>query len=323
MRKVRRVGLCLSLITSLLATPAVAYAQGAENDAGAHFERGVSFFKDKNFTAAMVEFKRAYEIDPNWVVLYNIGWTARELQHYSEALDALERFLQEGGAQVEADQKKQVDAWVAELKQKVGTFTFKTNVDGVEVAVDDVVVGVTPLPKGVTVDAGRRKISVSKGGYAPITRFVDIAGTETKTVQLDLVSLTAEGPGPGPTGPQEIEHTPWPWVGLGVTAAFGIATGVVGGLAFSKKAAFDDALTVFPTDPETIDDARSEARTFATTADVLGGLTAGFAVLTVIAFAVDYSRSPPSAEDEKKDEPETVTVRPVLGPTFGGISGTF
>src|SRR5262245_21054253 len=78
-------------------SPCAAFAQAAPpaEDAGSHFDRGVSFFKDGDYVAAMVQFKRAYELDPNFSVLYNIGQTARELKSYSEALTALERYLKE------------------------------------------------------------------------------------------------------------------------------------------------------------------------------------------------------------------------------------
>ncbi|NUP05914.1 MAG: PEGA domain-containing protein [Polyangiaceae bacterium] len=322
----------LLLLTAVATAPLTASAQGApgqpatSEDAGSSFERGVKFFHDGDYVAAMVQFKRAYELDPNYVVLYNIGQTARELKNYSEALQALEKYLAEGGAQIDAERRTRVEGWVAELKEKVATVTLKTNVEGADIAVDDVAVGRTPLDKPVVMDAGKRKISAIKEGYAPLTRYVEVAGAEQKTVALDLVSLTGpKGPDTGPDvkGPMqpEIKHTPWPWIGLGVTAAAGIATGVVGGLAFGKKSEFEDALAAFPGNPETIENTRTDAKTFATTADVLGGVTGGFAVLTIIAFAVDYGRSPPKAAPTA--EAKKTSFTPIVAPTYVGLRADF
>lgn len=327
------------LLASLIALgaagtiPSAVSAQPAagtpQEEAGQAFDRGVKFFKEGDYVAAMVEFKRAYGLDPNYVPLYNIGQTARELKQYSEALGALERYLEEGGAQISEEQRALVSGWVADLRQKVATVTLATNVEGADVAVDDVSVGKTPLAKAVVMDAGRRKITATKEGYAPLTRYVEVAGTEVKTIDLDLVSLTAgpgtggsTGPAPRPVVKTEIEHTAWPWVGLGVTGAFGIATGIVGGFALSKKSDFDTALTTYPTTQTAIDDARSDARTFAITADVLGGITAGVGVLTVIAFIADYGRTEPE-QTEPVAKAKAASIEPIVSPLFVGARGTF
>ena len=43
------------------------------DEASQHFRSGVAFYKDHDFAAALVEFKRAYELVPNYGVLYNLG----------------------------------------------------------------------------------------------------------------------------------------------------------------------------------------------------------------------------------------------------------
>lgn len=306
-----------ALVVGVAAEAAAQQPSSQTEDPSSHFERGVSFFRDNDFTAAMVEFKKAYELDPRYSVLYNIGQTSKELKDYAGALTSFERYLSEGGAEIEAEKRKRVEGWVAELKGKIATVQIKSNVEGAEVAVDDVTVGATPLPKPVVVNAGKRKIALQKSGYAPLTRFVEVAGTEVKELDLELVPLTAgDGGGGDKRPPKPIEHTPWPWVGLGLTGALGVSTGVVGGLALGKKAAFEDELAKFPNTKQAIDDARSSARTFALTGDILGAFTGVGAVLTVVAFAVDYGRSSPA--DEKKAE-----ITPLVGPGFVGARGTF
>lgn len=308
-----------------LAAPSVAYAQPAAEDPAAHFERGLKFFKEGNYVAAMAQFKRCYELDPNASVLYNIGQTARQLNLYSEALTALERFMREV-RDIDEPTRTNVQGWIAELKESVAVVTVKTNVEGVDIAVDDVDFGKTPLKEPIYMNAGKRRISATKSGYAPVTRFIEVAGTEQKTFDLELVSLTGDAnPNPNPAT-NEVEHTPWPWVGLGVTAGFGIATAVVGGLSFGKKADFEDALAQFPGSQTDIDDARSTARTFAVTADVLGGVTGGLAALTIIAFIVDYTRSPSAPESSPpstETPPSTTSFMPLIAPGFVGLLGTF
>jgi tetratricopeptide (TPR) repeat protein len=309
---------------ALLTLSASVAAQPAE--AGAAFERGVGFFRDGDYTAAMVEFKKAYELDPNWRVLYNLGQTSRELREYAAALTSFERYLSEGGENVDAERRKKVEGWIAELKGKVASVKLSANVEGAEVAVDDIVVGKTPLDKPLVVNAGRRKITVTKTGYGPLTRFVDVAGTEEKKLELELVALGAPaggggaGGGGGTTltpGEQAEGPSPWPWAAFAITAAAGTATAVMGGLSLSKKADFEDELAKVPGSPQAIEDARDDARAFAIAADVLGGVTIAGAVVTIVGFAVEGSKGGGSTEQSR------APVRPVVGPGYVGLFGTF
>src|SRR3954464_11843156 len=69
----------------------------AQQKSGKHFQRGVSLYTEADYRAALVEFRRAYEIAPNSAVLYNIGETYYQLQNYAAALSTLQRYLNESG----------------------------------------------------------------------------------------------------------------------------------------------------------------------------------------------------------------------------------
>src|SRR5438046_1076480 len=69
----------------------------AVNDAAKHFQRGVTMYTEADYRAALVEFRRAYEIAPNATVLYNIAQTYYQLQDYAGALVTFERYLAEAG----------------------------------------------------------------------------------------------------------------------------------------------------------------------------------------------------------------------------------
>ncbi len=311
---IKRCAAALLLVS--LASPSLVFAQ---ENAGAHFERGVAFSDDREYVAAMVEFKKAYALDPQYPVLFNIGQTANELKDYANALSSFELYLQQGGSEIEAERRTKVEGLIAELKQKVATISLAINVEGAAVAVDDVEVGVTPLDKPVRMNAGRRKITITRSGYEPLNRVVEIAGTEEKTLTFELVSLTGGGGGVGSGGggaPAQVEHTPWPWIGLTATVVLGIGTGVMGGLTLSKHGDLEDALATAPTTKEAVEGARDDAKTFALVTDVLLGVTIASAALTGLAFGLDYGRS---ADGEK--EPATTTL--VIGPGFAGVHGAF
>lgn len=288
----------------------------ASEEASQRFRSGVSFYKDRDFAAAMVEFRRAYELVPNFTVLFNLGQTARELKDYAVALKAFEQYLDEGGAKVPAARHKEVAASIEELRRKVGTLKITSNVEGAEVLLDDVSAGVTPLAAPIVVNVGRHKLSATSTGYTPVTRAVDVAGTTETPVALDLekiapvVTTVIEAP----KEPQKLGTPTIVWVMLGITAGSGVAAGVTGGLAVSARGGLKSALGTFPGDPKAITAAQGKTRTLAITTDVLGGITIAGAVTAVVLYAI----APKTAAKTEK-----VTVRLDVSPAGLGLHGVF
>src|SRR4051794_1962396 len=71
-------------------------SKAAQTEAFSRFNKGKELFSEGDLQAALIEFRRAYELAPNYVVLYNIGNVYYQLQDYPNALTYLERYLQEG-----------------------------------------------------------------------------------------------------------------------------------------------------------------------------------------------------------------------------------
>ncbi|MEP7121153.1 MAG: PEGA domain-containing protein [Byssovorax sp.] len=284
-------------------------------EASQRFRSGVAFYKDKDFAAALVEFKRAYELVPNYSVLYNLGQTGRELKDYAAALKAFEQYLDEGGAKVAAARHKEVAAAIDELKHKVGTLTITSNVDGAAIVLDDVAIGVAPLAAPLVANVGRHKLSATSTGYTPTQRVVEVAGMTETPVALDLTKIevapvvVVERPAPVKVGTPVIV-----WVMLSTTVAAGVAAGVTGGLALSARGGLKDALAAFPGNPTTITAAQGKTRTLAITTDVLGGITLAGAVTTVVLYAI----SPKTAAATEKAK---VTVQ--VAPTGLVLRGVF
>jgi hypothetical protein len=321
------VGLCAAAAPALAQGPAPADAASAD-EASAMFERGIEFFHEGDYEAAMIHFRKAYELEPNWRVLYNVAQTSKELRDYAGALASYRRYLEEGGAEIGAQRRAEVDASIEALADRVATVTIAANVEGADVSIDDVFVGKTPLNEPLVVNAGRRKLSVQRAGYAPLTRYEDLAGTERRTIEVELVPLSL-GPQETPeTGapasvappvegsPPPSESSAVPWVLLAATAGAGVATGVFGGLALSKNSELDEALDTFPSSEGAIDDARSDARTFAALTDVFGVLTIVGAGATVAAFVVTSS-------DDAASSGAPPAVRVSVGPGSVRLSGQY
>jgi tetratricopeptide (TPR) repeat protein len=307
----------------------VVFAQeaSAQAEGRARFRRGVDFFKEGDYRAALIEFRRAYELAPNYKLLYNLGQTSLELQDYASALRSFERYLAEGGREIAAARRAQVEGEIERLKRRVARVEVTTNVSDAEIFVDDVSVGRTPLPGPLAVSAGRRKISALKGGLTAV-RMIDVAGGDSTSVSLEILEPATPSPAaPSPTAPTRTSPSeatrppaaatattvsavsaPAPsssntafWIGITATGALAAGSAAAGILTLQAKKDFDNTLARYPVDPQEISDARSKTRSLALVADVLGGAAIVAGGLTIIAAVSGGSSSKERAQGLRVD----------------------
>ncbi len=172
----------------LVGRPSVAQTPpaSAAAEAGTHFHRGVELYKDADFAGAVVEFKRAYDLAPNWRVLYDLGQAYYQLAHYAQALQAFDAYLAQGGTHIPSARKTAVEREREELASRVARVEITVNADGADIRIDDESAGTSPLKSSVLVSVGHRKITISKEGRAPIERFVDVAAGDLQKLSFDF-----------------------------------------------------------------------------------------------------------------------------------------
>jgi hypothetical protein len=242
----------LGLLT--LAAPAVlggsaAHAQSAATkEASKHFQRGVTLYGEADYRAALVEFRKAYEIAPNATVLYNIGQTYYQLQNYAAALTTLERYLSEAGAS--ASHRNDVEQTLDILQSRVGRVTVSANVSPCEISVDDEHVARTPLREPVLVSIGRRKITAACEGRPAENKFVDIAAGESAPVQFSFAETSTAITSSRTPADSDAKPANWAarmWV---VTGVLGAGALVSGALAFKASRDLKSAREENPVLPE-------------------------------------------------------------------------
>lgn len=221
---------------------------GESTQAAEHFDRGVTYYEEADYSAALVEFKRAYEIAPAWRVLFNIGQTHFQLHEYVEALGALRRFVEEGGDLIKARRRAEVDAELADLNGRVGYVTFESNLGETAISVDGQPAGVIPLSGPILVSAGMRRVTARHTGRDPIEERISVVGGDAMAVRLDFAIPAAPEAAlqlsfARPPGPRH-EPRRFPAIVAFGTAVMGLATGsVFGVLAIADKANLDEVCT--------------------------------------------------------------------------------
>src|SRR5262245_47373416 len=174
--------------------PAPAGADAAKVGEAQHlFQRGVDLYKEADLGGALVEFKRAYELAPSFKILYNLGQVSYQRHDYANALRYFRQYLTEGGNAIPIDRQNEVAGDVVRLEQRVGRVEIQAVEPGMEVYVDDVLVGTTPLDAPIAVNEGRRKIDLVSRKGENRTRQVDVAGGELARASFPrLVPQVAE-----------------------------------------------------------------------------------------------------------------------------------
>jgi hypothetical protein len=258
------LALALGTILGAMSAPALAADTAS---AGAHFERGVALYGEADYKAALTEFKRAYEMAPNPLVLYNIGQTQFQLRNYSAALTSFERYLAEAGANPPHAQEVQHSVEV--LKTRVGRVDIDANVPS-EVLIDDEPQGKTPIAK-LLVSVGKHKVVAKHDGAPPQEKTIDVAAGDSVPVSFTFDTAPKPAPAASVTLPPATpeERPPYAtiaWVSAGALAVGAVVTGIV---ATSSASSLSDERESATATRERLDSLSSRTTTFGIVTDVL------------------------------------------------------
>ncbi len=162
-----------------------ASAAATKAEARQRFDQGLRLFEKGENAAALAEFKRAYDLIPNILVLYNIGLVYAAMDRPVDAVDALDKVLDgaSGLAPSQAQKARQVRADQAARIAEIMVVTDKPAV----IEVDGVELGRTPLERPLRLASGAHVLSALAPGCLPARRELTLAGRTTQTLTLALL----------------------------------------------------------------------------------------------------------------------------------------
>lgn len=310
MHLVRRLCL-LSLLALALSsgTARAAPSPAAKQEAAERFERGVQLFKEQAYRAAVIEFQRAYDLVPDYRLLYNLAHAKHQLHDYLGAARDYESYLAQGGNDISAERRSHVEQLLDALASRVGRIEVKVDRVGSEVFLDDAKVGVAPLPSLQLANVGRHRVSARAADGSVASEFIDVAGGDIAQVQLRVISADGARQARVPAAPAESAMTPRKRLALvslsagGAALAGSIASGVLALRAREKLHAQVDTLGV---DPTRVDTQRSKVSRLSMTTDVLIGVGAALSVTGTVLWLVDANR-------ERREQRSTARVSASVG----------
>jgi hypothetical protein len=273
--------------------PAATVAPQAKAEAERHFKRGLELFDDDDFQGARIEFGRAYQLLPNFHVLYNLGQVNFQLQDYVAALHAFEKYLAEGGDTLSRERREEVSRDVAKLRNRVASVVV-TATAGATITVDGAFAGTAPLEAPLQVSAGKRVIRALMPSRTPVEKTMELAGGDTARIDLTLdePKVAAAVPAPNPIAPALAptpdpapESSKPPWALWGITGALAVGTAVTGVVAVTASSSASDIRSGGGSFAD-YQNAEERMHTFSIVTDIVGATTivvAGLAMYFTLA----------------------------------------
>lgn len=309
----------LAFVLGALPTLALA-ANDPKTEARQHFDRGVALAEQKSYEDAAVALNRAYELSPDFAVLFELGQVHIGAGQPVRAVQALGRYLTEGGAQIPEEKRKQVEAQIVEQEARIATVTVKADLSGAVIRVDSVEVGRTPLPTAIRLGAGVHTVDASLAGYLPYEQRLELTGGEHREIEFTFRQQT-----PGAGAASLVSSPAMGGAGISrstvayVVGAVGIAAVAVGaGFGFQALGKRRDSDRECPQDQCTQRgvDLNDQAKTAALVADITIGVgLVAVGVATYLLLRPGATAAP---------APGTVAMRgvqlsPTVGPSAAGV----
>jgi len=320
-RTYRGVSLALLVTMTSLAIPSTSFAADDEG-AEAAFKRGFELFEEGNYQAALVEFKQAYKMSPNYKMLYNIGLVSKQLNDYAGALDAFTRYLADGGTNIVVSRRVEVNQEIQKLRNRVAQVSIKVDKPGAEISVDGASVGVSPLPAPLTLNIGRVRVTARLNDRTD-EKVIELIPGQSMAIDLKVSAATVTL-GQGDKHVEEDKGPKFPWAPWAITALVGGGAAVTGVLALGAKSDYDKKEGIYGVSKSDLDSASSKASTFGLVTDILLGCTViGAGVSTY--FTVKWMKDKKQFEKEKSDQkgPAQAGVQLGVSPFGAVMSGTF
>jgi hypothetical protein len=158
----------------------------ALEQARVHFRQGVDAYRTGNYRGALVEFRAAYELRPNYKLLYNMAQSCMELQNRGPAVDYLTRYLAEGSSEIPRARREEAERTLRWLESRVAQVRVVANRADAEIYVDDLPIGRTPLAEEILVSAGPHTFSARKRGLPSVEQVVEITAGDPARVELEF-----------------------------------------------------------------------------------------------------------------------------------------
>jgi hypothetical protein len=143
---------------------------------------------------AVRAYEDAYAITADPALLYNKGRAYGVMGRFPEALEALEAFDKKAPLDLKA-KVPQLASLIAEMRAKTSTLSLRGSVAGARVMLSDRVIGQIGSDGAlrIVVNAGKGRLEVTKEGFLPYKREIDLPAAGTLSLEAALAPQHSAG----------------------------------------------------------------------------------------------------------------------------------
>ena len=175
---------CVILLLALIPAIGVAQSKKEKEEAGSHFTKGIEFYKEGNYGAALAEFNAAYKAVPSYEVLFNIGLSQRRLFKYGDSVKTLNQYLTEGGSKVPKDRREAVRKELEAIRALVAEVRIKVDGPPAWVELDGERLGKSPFPEPLLIGPGKHTFRAEREGEEPDEKTMELTSVTKVEVTL-------------------------------------------------------------------------------------------------------------------------------------------
>jgi hypothetical protein len=241
----------------------------AAEEASIRFKRGLQLFDEGDYTLALVEFERAYQLAPNYRALYNIGLVDIQLGRYADAARTLEAYLHDGGDAIAAPRRAEVTTTLAGLKLRTATIDISVSAPGAEVTLDGKPLDPQRLRAPMVIDAGEHTLRATAPGFQAANKTITLAGADRASVRLELAATPLQR---SPTETATHARGPF-WPGFVITGGFAAGAVVSAAFMLDARSHLSDLQSTPGSDAAQRESTANRVNSAALAADILTGLT--------------------------------------------------
>lgn len=150
-----------------------------------------------DWEGAHAALSKAWELKPLPMIAANLGYVEIKMGRYREAAAHLQYFL-ENPPTDHPERQSEAEQRLAECRKHIAVVKVSTNVVGARVALDNLVVGHSPLSSPIFLDPGTYTIEISHSGHQPDQRTTTVQAGSDLDLEFKLVAEPTVESGPAP-----------------------------------------------------------------------------------------------------------------------------
>jgi hypothetical protein len=179
-----RFVLTLLAMITVLTTQTIVKA-GEKEESESALQKGAELFESGRYNEAAELFQKAYDLNPSWEILLNIGQCSAAKKEYGRALEAFEAYLAKGGDDVPLQKRDEIIAEIRQFRERVGQLRAE-GPDGAEIIVDGHSRGRFPLPGPLLVSGNvDHEVTVEMDGEVLMQKTVRVGIGDSQELTME------------------------------------------------------------------------------------------------------------------------------------------